>query len=658
MRKKLLFMLVVILSFSVITHAQQDFIGLDDHVHDLQGECCSHKHTVLAELHVQEDLDHNYDARKYDINLQLNLSNGSVRGQVHMDCERKFETVSLIDLHFVGTWNIERVLVNGVETTSQYDGAVLSVNIPQLPGSPKRLRVSVEYSGIPTNYADEGYSFLNMGSDYAWTMSQPYQARYWFPCYDLPIDKAEEGVVQRITVPSGLTVAANGQQTEVINNGATRTFVWVHDKPIATYLVAFGAARYVVVEDNWKNKPILYYLFPEHRNAGAYDLARHPEMLDLYSQQFGDYPFDSYGVMEVQTPRYFAMEHQTMTTLSTNLVRGDRAAEQVYAHELAHHWWGDSVTLENYRHIWLNEGFASYGEILYWEEFFGKTVMRQNIDSFRQRVRSDAENVGHHSLYRDLDNIRLLFSTTVYKKGALVMHALRYAVGDEAFFKGLQNYHKKYIYSTALTKDFRAQMEQVSGLDLKNFFQSWVYGIGWPKYALSWCNITVFGKKYRYVTVSQVQDFETVFDNFLSIDLDGDGPRGVSKCHINGKHTQFIIEPTNGMSAPRIVDQGHIMYDEGEITFSKPNVLRQSKNTLKKGRLNTFYLRADNINAATVVLFNAKDAELKSSRLINNGNTLEIKVNLPEKFKRKSLGYKLINPDGKKYYKAKAFTVN
>lgn len=208
-----------------------------------------------------------------------------------------------------------------------------------------------------------------MSSTWAFTFSQPFQARYWFPCFDEPSDKAEEGTDIRVTVPNSMQVASNGYLASVTSaSSETRTHRWIHKYPIATYLVAVSINDYSMLTDNYKDIPMKWYVYPAAVTAASFDFARHDQMMQAFEDAFGEYPFDNYGVVMVPA-RGWAMEHQSMTTTSDVLVTGTRRYEMIMAHELAHMWWGDAVTLEDYREIWLNEGFASYAEAI-WGEYW------------------------------------------------------------------------------------------------------------------------------------------------------------------------------------------------------------------------------------------------------------------------------------------------
>jgi len=238
--------------------------------------------------------------------------------------------------------------------------------------------------------ADPGISYppLIIESDYVLSFSEPFLARYWFPCFDEPSDKAEEGVEFEITVPKGFYAAANGLLVSRTEKDGKEVFLWRHKFPIVTYLIALTVARFQVIEDDCDGLPLRYYVEASYRQSAEYDFGRTGEMVKYFSKMFGDYAFEKYGVAVVP---FFnsAMEHQTMTTYSASLVTGDRRYERVVAHELAHHWWGDAVTMADFKDIWLNEGFASYCEALWAEHLTGAEGRDGVIRNFKERYFAD-----------------------------------------------------------------------------------------------------------------------------------------------------------------------------------------------------------------------------------------------------------------------------
>jgi hypothetical protein len=230
-------------------------------------------------------------------------------------------------------------------------------------------------------------------------------------------------------------------------------------------------------------------------------------MMEAFNNLFGPYPFEKYGMAAVEPFAYGGMENQTMTTINRSWVNGQRNNEFGIAHELAHQWWGDMVTMSDFRHIWLNEGFATYAEALFSEYFYGDSTYAPRIARYQEIYFFYDQVIGRFPLYDPV----AYFNAAEYYKGALVLHMLRGIVGDDDFFAGLLAYGAQYRYGNASTEDFRDVMETVSGIDLDYFFHEWIYEQGYPEYRYAW-NYSESGNGYDVnLNMLQVQQNAPVF---------------------------------------------------------------------------------------------------------------------------------------------------
>lgn len=313
------------------------------------------------------------------------------------------------------------------------------------------------------------------------TLSEPDGGPGWWPCKDVTFDKFTLDTY--FNVPESLTAVSNGRLVKVsyLPSGR-RTYHWREDYPIATYLVSLAATNYVSWSDVYTTSdsglvvPVEYYAYPESEAKARAVWARTPEMMAVFASLFGEYPFprDKYCMAEFNWAG--AMEHQTATSFGSYLLdTTPEDAEWVVAHELAHQWWGDLVSPVTWADIWLNEGFATYSEALWFEQTRGEQAYRDHLLRY---YRPSYPGSVFDPVY--------IFNSTVYYKGAWVLHMLRGLTGDSAFFRTLREYRKDYAHGPASTEGFRAILEQHSRLDLGGFFQSWVYGTGQPHYNVSW----------------------------------------------------------------------------------------------------------------------------------------------------------------------------
>jgi aminopeptidase N len=275
-------------------------------------------------------------------------------------------------------------------------------------------------------------------------------------------------------VPEPLEVAANGVLTETLNNGNSTTFIFEARDPMASYLATINIDEFdIEIMESEGGIPIRNYYSADLPDEVRKPFARQGEMLDYFSEVFGPYPFEVYGSLVMDTEFGAALENQTLSIYGKDMIDLDNLenTELVVAHELAHQWFGDSVSVADWSDIWLNEGFATYSEGLWLEHLYG----REGLDDF---VKYQYDQVASYPEYfvppgdPPADD---LFNGGVYVWGGLVLHALRLEIGDEAFFGTLKTYFAMYKNGNAATDDFIAVAEKVSGEELSEFFDMWLY---------------------------------------------------------------------------------------------------------------------------------------------------------------------------------------
>jgi aminopeptidase N len=299
-----------------------------------------------------------------------------------------------------------------------------------------------------------------------WSVNEPDGASTWLPVNDHPTDKATWSF--EVTVPSGLTAVANGALSGSVDDGAAVTWTWEQTEPMASYLILLLVGRYDLVDDGVSPSGVaLDHVVLSSRRATLdpyLDATR--RQLAYFESLFGPYPFDRYGVAITDSVPGLAMETQGLSLFSSVNLDGRLGPEQeaYLAHELAHQWFGDAVSPAQWDDIWLNEGFATYAQWLWFEQ-----IGLGDVDTTARRTLADLPPTGW-----PLDRPAELFGTVSYEGGAVALHALRLTVGDDAFFAGLRDWVATHLDGSATTDDFRAVMEAASGLDLSGFFRDWV----------------------------------------------------------------------------------------------------------------------------------------------------------------------------------------
>lgn len=393
-----------------------------------------------------------WDVTHYDVDLRVDPATGALIGE---------ETVSATRL------------ADGPLVLDQRGLQDLVVSLPYTPGDGV-IEVDVDGDSVElqlgwTAEANPFFGFVRT-DDVLYTTNEPEAARQWLPCVDDPADKAT--LAWTIHAPADLTVAAIGDFVEVVDEGETRAWSWRMDVPTPTYLYAFHVADYVLtVSDD--PIPVWTWAYPSLSATAVETFSNTYDMLAWFGRLYGPYQFSRYG--NVLAPLGGAMENPGAVTYDDGVFEYPEWAELMNVHELGHHWWGDDVTLGTWDDIWLNEGFATYTEALWYEQEYGD---EGRIAYAEYLTESWLESGETGALYAP----DYMFGSTVYDKGGMVVHMLRGVMGDDAFFSGLRTYEETYRQQTAVTTDLMAVMEDAYGEPLDWFFDEWVYGSGTPAF--------------------------------------------------------------------------------------------------------------------------------------------------------------------------------
>ncbi len=414
-----------------------------------------------------------YDAQHYTLDLKWDDRTNNLSGTVTVRAKANVDLMKF-NLDFAG-YTISNILVDGKDAAYVRDGRELTI-IPGLSlKQDETFDVAVSYSGVPgegtTKFYDvfaHGWMRYNGG---VYVASEPDGAANWYPVNDHPLDKATYTFV--ITVPDAYVVAANGQLQQVVDNpDPTSTYTWETRDEVASYLVTVNIGDFTV--QKWvgpHDLPIRNYFPPEQADKLIQTFSKFPDMIAFYETIFGGYPFEAAGAVVVDTQLRFALETQTLILFGKDIAVGQTGAETVIAHELAHQWFGDSVSLTQWKDIWLNEGFATYASMLWLEHARGRAAMTRQMSTYYSIIVNAAS--GFSAPANPLQND--LFNTGVYLRGAWALHALRLHVGDKLFFDIMRTYYERFKYDNAATSDFISLASEVSGEDLKDFLNPWLF---------------------------------------------------------------------------------------------------------------------------------------------------------------------------------------
>ncbi|MBS1656951.1 MAG: T9SS type A sorting domain-containing protein [Bacteroidetes bacterium] len=380
---------------------------------------------------------------------------------------------------------VDSVTYHGADVNfTQLTGDLLDINFSTALPAGVIDSVTIFYHGAPPS---TGFGSFNQGTHgsnkpIVFTLSEPYGASDWFPCKNSLVDKVDS-MDAFITVPSGNTGVSNGILISQVENEDEVTFHWKHRYPIATYLICLAVSNFSTYNDyvpfDGDTLLVQNFVFPEDLNNAQNNTPDLIPVIQLYDSLFKNYPFsaEKYGHCEFLWGG--GMEHQTITfVVGFDLF--------LLAHECGHQWFGDNVTCGSWQDIWLNEGFATYCEGLVEEHLFGVTDFKQ----WRKDQVSYITSWPDGSVFVDdtTDLWRIFDGRLSYSKGGMVLHMLRWVLGDSLFFEGVRNYlsDAQLNYGFAYTSDLQAHLENASGMDLTEFFNDWYYGEGYPKYDVTW----------------------------------------------------------------------------------------------------------------------------------------------------------------------------
>lgn len=426
------------------------------------------------------DSAHGFNVVSYDITLTINDVTHYIDGSVEATVIAEDMLTEII--YELEQLEIDHVYVNGEPAGFSYNQHVISIELDSIqPG--EEFTTRVDYSGYPVLSEDAYNLGIIFNPNYVFTLSDPSGCRWWWPAYDHPWDKAE--VDFHVTMRDDWLVACNGLRTSIVDNDdGTKTHHWDGTNPMATFLASISAANYIEIEQNYGDLQILNFVTPGQYNNALIDFNNLPDMIGIYSNRYGEYPFEKYGNSVVPMVTFGAMEHQTMTTLGSYIITGTHQYETTITHELSHHWFGDCLTPLTWADVWLSEGFAVYSEAVFMEDFYNYDAMLDYVHSSIQQYYLSWSGGQNHTIYDPTFNN--YFAPVSYEKAASVLHMLRNRVGSETFFDILQTYFLQYHNSNVVTEDFRQVCEDVSGKDLEQFFAQWIYGSGIPTYDFTW----------------------------------------------------------------------------------------------------------------------------------------------------------------------------
>lgn len=450
-----------------------------------------------------------FDLLHTNLKVSFSWEKQYLYGKAYLDLTPYFYPQSTLILDAKGM-EIEKIALvkedsTLVDLTYTYaDKEHLNIHLDKEYKRNEKLRVFIQYIAKPNELESnknqklsaikgrKGLYFINpLGEEkdkprQIWTQGEPEDNSVWFPTIDQPNERCTQEI--SITIENNFYAISNGHiKNREDNKDGTYTITWAQKKPHAPYLFMLSIGEYAEIQDEWNGMSVNYYVEPEYKNAAQTIFGNTPEMLSFFSEKLGvPYQWDKYWQIIVRDFVSGAMENTTSVIFGDFVQLDERELldknyEDIVAHELFHHWFGDLVTCESWANLPLNESFATYGEVLWKEYKYGKSegelkVRKDMKDYFRE---------ASHGKQVDLirfryDKPRDMFDRHSYAKGGVVLHMLRQIVGDEAFFASLQHYLWKHKYQSVEIHDLRIAFEEITGQDLNWFFNQWFLSAGHP----------------------------------------------------------------------------------------------------------------------------------------------------------------------------------
>ena len=497
-----------------------------------------------------------------------------VLGQAELTLSPLFYETNELTLDAKG-FDIHSIKLNGKPLQYDYDSAKLKIYLDKIYTRDDKFVVNINYTAKPNEgpssgsqaiASDKGLFFINPESknkfkpQQIWTQGETENSSRWFPTIDKPNERCSQEVM--ITVADKFQTLSNGLLvSSKKNSDGTRTDHWKQEQPHAPYLFMLGIGEYAVVKGEWEGKELLYYVEPEYKEHAEKIFNHTPEMLTFFSDILDyKYPWDKYAQIICRDYVSGAMENTGAVVFGEFVQKTSRELldsnnDDIVAHEMFHHWFGDLVTCESWSNLTLNEGFATYSEFLWQEYKYGhEAAERKRLQDLNGYVVT-ADRGGTHDLINfEFNDKEDMFDGHSYNKGGLIVHMLRSYLGDDAFFTALNRYLTQHEYSDVEAHELRLVFEDVVGQDLNWFFNQWFYDKGHPQLDISYQVDNEVNSVFIDVTQTQdIEDNVPIFQiPFKAMMYYQSGKKEVADLWLDQREQQFEI-PIEGEELPVVV---------------------------------------------------------------------------------------------------------
>ena len=514
-----------------------------------------------------------------DLAVSFDWEKQHVLGKASLTVKPYFHSTNQLLLDAKG-FDIHSIRMNGKSLSYDYDTLCLIIQLDRKYNRHEEYVINIDYTAKPNELNVQGSSaiteakglyFINPTGiedkpQQIWTQGETEASSCWFPTIDRPNERMTQNIA--ITVKDEFITLSNGLLVKSIKNeDGSRTDFWEQKLPHVPYLAMLAVGDFNITTERWKDINVDYYLEDDYHQYAKSVFGRTPQMIAHFSEILGvEYPWEKYAQIVVRDFVSGAMENTTAVIHGEFVQMTDRELlddhqDDIIAHELFHHWFGDLVTCESWANLPLNESFATYGEYIWREKGFGRMEADMHLDA-------DLKNYLRESKSKKVDMIRFdyidkedMFDNHSYAKGGRILHMLRHYLGEDAFYNGLKKYLNDNAYNSVEIHQLRIAMEAISGEDLNWFFNQWFLASGHPKLVIDYYYDN--NKKQQIVNIEQIQDQSNtnIYRLPFAIDVYVDGKAQRHLMEMNQKKQKFVFnvnkEPSNV-----IVDAEHMLLAE------------------------------------------------------------------------------------------------
>ncbi|HEA21040.1 MAG TPA: M1 family peptidase [Pricia antarctica] len=513
---------------------------------------------LLSAVNAQDTYERNAsaDVQNYIFNLGLNDSTDQIQGEAEITVgfNTKPEAFALDLIGGSETYGMTIADIFEGDEKANYTFQNNKIKIVPSSDSTRTRIYRIQYQGTP----ERGLVIdtTKFGKRSFFGDNWPNLARHWLPAVDHPYDKAS--IEFRITAPEHYDVVATGEKIEEssLNNGYKLT-VYKEPAPVAMKVVTIGVTQFASrLVDEVYDIPVTAWVYPENRLEGFSDYSVASEVLKYFIDNIGPYSYAKLANMQAKT-QWGGLENAGTIAYFENSVTGKNEVEGLIAHEIAHQWFGNSATENDWNHVWLSEGFATYFAILYQENVYGDEKRKEELAIDRKEVFEYYLKNPSPIIDQSITDPLKVLSVNTYQKAGWVLNMLRHKLGEGVFWEGIRTYYSKFQNANAMTDDFRKVMEEVSGTNLKAFFDQWLLIKGQPEIKWDW----TYRNGKIDIAIDQIQDHYT-FQFPLEIGIVCNGQLKINTLQIDKKSTSFTIPAASSPDALVLDPESWLLFEE------------------------------------------------------------------------------------------------